>query len=259
MEELLMSRLDGMSTIVAGVGPIGRAIAQAYAHEGARVWCLDIDESAVSATTESIVALGGDASGMSCDSTRPNELEEAIAAGVRYMGGLDVFMTTVGGGGFPVPFMDLPLDLWRDVIDKNLTSSFLSSQVAAKHMVARKKGSIILTSSQLGQVAFPGLAHYCAAKGGINQLVKVMANDLAQFGIRANALGPGPTRSIEAQEQSVHARRDTDPGQRARDRVPMNRWGLPEEVAHGAVFLASDESAFVTGTTLLIDGGYTSL
>ena len=175
------------------------------------------------------------------------------------MGGLDVFVTTVGGGCPVVSFLDVSLNVWNEVIQTNLTAVFITAQIAARHMAPQKRGSLILTSSQLGQVARLGQSPYCAAKGGVNQLVRVMANDLAPYQIRANALAPGPTWTTAAE----HALALTDEGSEIRAEIegliPLGRWGAPADMAGAAAFLASDDAAFITGTTLVVDGGYTSL
>jgi NAD(P)-dependent dehydrogenase (short-subunit alcohol dehydrogenase family) len=252
-------RLEGALTIVAGVGGIGSAVARTFASEGARVWCLDLDAPAVAAVVRSIVAAGGAADGVACDSTRQAEIADAIGAGFAWLGGLDAFVTTVGGGSVPVPFLDLEFADWQATIERNLTAVFLSAQIAARHMAPSGRGSIVVTSSQLGSVAMAGLAPYCAAKGALNQLVKVMANDLAPFGLRVNALAPGPTWTPEAEHAATLGGPHVATIEHVNNLIPLGRWGRPDEIAQAAVFLASDESSFVTGTTLLVDGGYTSV
>ena len=255
----MTDRLQGAATIVAGVGGIGAAISRTFASEGARVWCLDLDGAAVAAVVRSIVEGGGTASGVACDSTQQAEIADAIGAGIAWLGGLDAFVTTVGGGSVPVPFLDLDLADWQTTIERNLTSVFLSTQIAARHMAANGRGAIVVTSSQLGAVAMAGMAPYCAAKGALNQLVKVMANDLAPFGLRVNALAPGPTWTPEAERAATLGGPHLATIEHVNNRIPMGRWARPDEIAQAAVFLASEESSFVTGTTLLIDGGYTSV
>ena len=248
-------RLAGMGVIVAGVGGIGSETARRMAREGAAVWCIDKDAEAVEETTRVIRADGGVAEGACCDATDHQRLGMVIDAAVDSMGHLDALVTTVGGAGPSVSFLDVELADWTTTVEINLTAAFVTAQLAARHMVKERRGSLVLTSSQLGLVALRGQAAYCAAKGGVNQLVKVIANDLAKFNVRANALAPGPTWTPSADR--ALAAGGADPSWLERQ-IPLRRWGSPADMASAAVFLASDESSFVTGTTLVVDGGYTS-
>ena len=248
-------RLADMRVIVAGVGGIGAETARRMAQEGASVWCIDRDDDTVQEATRSIRTAGGTADGACCDATDHERLGAVIDFAVLSMGRVDALVTTVGGAGLSTPFLDVVLEDWKVTVDSNLTAVFSAAQHAARHMVEQRKGSLVLTSSQLGVVALRGQAAYCASKGGVNQLVKVIANDLAKYNIRANALAPGPTWTPSADRALAAA--GSDPTW-LKSQIPLRRWGSPTDIANAAVFLASDESSFITGTTLLVDGGYTS-
>jgi NAD(P)-dependent dehydrogenase (short-subunit alcohol dehydrogenase family) len=173
------------------------------------------------------------------------------------MGQVDVLFMTAGGVATEEikSFLDIEPDVWRTVVERNLTSVYLCSRVFGRHMVERGSGSIIATASQLGTVGHAGLAHYCSSKGGIIQLVKVMAVDLAATGVRVNAIAPGPTAT-----PAVRAALD-EMGEAYRKEmtanIPLGRFGEPEDMAGAVVFLASDDAAFITGSTVMVDGGYT--
>lgn len=244
-------RLHGRTVAVMGAANgIGAAVARAVAAEGAKVACLDLDEDGAKAVADTLphaVAVG-------CDVTELAAVEAGFAAAADRLGALDGLVNSAGGSrGEAVPFLDLDERRWHQMIDRNLTGSFHCGLVGARHMAATGGGSIVLVSSQLSVVVRPGLAHYSAAKGAINQLVKGMALDLAAYHIRVNAVAPGPTFTpgnrawfSRPEVQAEHART-----------IPLGRVAKAEEVVGAVVHLVSDESSYTTGATLLVDGGYT--
>ena len=247
-------RLAEMNAVVTGgAGGIGSAIAHGFAREGAAVACLDIRGDAAELVAQSIVSDGGRAWGWSCDAKDPDQVQSSVGRSLDHMGRVDVLMATVGGSDEIVPFLEIEPDEWHAVIDRNVTSTYLTASMFGRVMAEQAKGSIVVTSSQLGVVARPGLASYCAAKAAVSHLVKAMAVDLAQHGVRANAIAPGPTMTEKTRvylEQAEFA-------DEMRSNIVLGRFGQPEDMVGAAVFLASDESSFVTGTTILVDGGYT--
>jgi 3-oxoacyl-[acyl-carrier protein] reductase len=172
------------------------------------------------------------------------------------MGGIDILCANAGGSrGEAVDFLDMDLETFQTMIHRNLTSVFLTCSAFGREMAARGGGTIVVTSSQLAEVARPKMAHYAAAKGGVRQLVKAMAVDLAPSGIRVNALAPGPTLTPGNKEMfSRPSVRDEN-----LRTIPLGRIAQPEEMVGAAIYLASEESSFTTGATLLVDGGYTIL
>lgn len=244
-------RMAGRRVVVTGAaGGIGAAVAQRMAAEGARVACLDLDGPGVAAVAAGLPG----AVALTCDVTRFEEVEASLAAVVERLGGVDVLVTCAGGSrGEAVPFLDLDPDTWHRMVDRNLTGTFYCGLAYGRHLASRGGGAIVLVSSQLGQVVRPGLAHYAAAKGGVAQLVKGMALDLAAAGVRVNAVAPGPTRTpgneswfSQPEVAAEHARI-----------IPLGRIAEPDEIAGAVVHLASDDASFTTGATLLVDGGYT--
>jgi NAD(P)-dependent dehydrogenase (short-subunit alcohol dehydrogenase family) len=233
---------------------IGRALAVGIAAEGAAVACLDVDEQGAQDAAREVEDRGGRAVAVPCDVTDLGAVEAALAAAVGGLGPIDLLVANAGGSrGEVVPFLDLDAATWRRMIDRNLTGAFHCGLVFARHMAASGGGSIVFVSSQLSEVVRPGMSHYAAAKGGLRQLVRGMAVDLAAAGLRVNALAPGPTATPG--NSPLFSRPQVEAHHRAR--IPLGRVAEPEEMVGACVFLASDEASFVTGTTLFVDGGYT--
>ncbi len=248
-------RLENRVAFVTGAAHgIGRAIAQAFGSEGAAVACVDIREQAVSTVARDIEAKGARARASYCDVTDGASLERAIEDTVESFGRLTTLVCNAATFTDLAPIDELEEEEWRRALDVNLTGVFLTAKMGVPHLRAHG-GSIILIASQMGRVASPGQSAYCATKGALLQLAKVMALDLAPDGIRVNTLSPGAvaTERLARRFGSMEAaEREMAP------KHPINRLGRPEEVASAAVFLASDESSFMTGADLLIDGGYSA-
>jgi NAD(P)-dependent dehydrogenase (short-subunit alcohol dehydrogenase family) len=247
--------LAGKVAIVTGAGGgIGGAIGRQFAAEGASVVCLDIDGAAVEKTAEAITAAGGAAAGLVADVASEETAIEAVALAKSQFGRLDVLVSNAVYDLPLAPLTEISYADWRRTMAVNLDAAFLLSKHAIPAIAATGGGSIVLVASQLGRVARPGRPWYCAAKGALINLAKAMALDHAEQNIRVNSLSPGPVETgryvsnfpdVEAARQSHH--------------TLLGRLGVPDEIATGAVFLASDESSFMTGSDLLIDGGYTAV
>ena len=246
--------LEGKTAIVVGGGSgIGRATCLAFADAGASVVCADIDEPGARATASKA---GDRTMAIRLDVTDLASCRAAVNAARDRFGGLDVllFGAATRERGAKVP--DFEESEWNEVLRVNLTGAFLMCKAAIPAMVARGGGSIILIASQLGRVASPERAAYCATKGALVQLAKVIALDHAVDRIRANALSPGPIGT----ERLAFRYGDLEAARRVlADRQLVKRLGEPEEIARAALFLASDASSFVTGADLLVDGGYTAV
>jgi NAD(P)-dependent dehydrogenase (short-subunit alcohol dehydrogenase family) len=248
-----MTRLAGKTAIVTGAARgIGLAIARAFVAEGAKVALADVlgDELRAEAA-----ALGASAVAVPTDVGDAGQVRALVAEAVRRFGGLHVMVANAAVQA-EIPFLDLTEAEFDRVIRVNLKGTFLCGQIAARHMVdTRTAGAIVNLSSVNSVVAHPVLVHYAASKGGINMLTKGMAVALAPHGIRVNAIGPGTVNT------PINANFFSMPGMvdRFLMRTPLGRIAEADEIARVAVFLASDDASYVTGTTVYADGGRLAL
>ncbi len=249
----MSDRLSGKTAIVTGAARgIGLAIARAFAEEGARVVLADwlADEVGRAAA-----GLGGATLAVPTDVGDAGQVRALVDAAARRFGGVDIMVANAAVQA-EIPFLDLTEEEFDRVIRVNLKGAFLCGQTAARHMVAAgRRGAIINLSSVNAVVAHPVLVHYAASKGGIAMLTKGMAVALAPHGIRVNAIGPGTV------DTPINANFFAMPGMKERFlmRTPLGRIAQAEEIARVAVFLASDEASYVTGTTIYADGGRLAL
>ena len=245
-----------IALVVGSANGIGRATALAFAAAGARVACADVEEPGAKTTAAEIERSGGQALPVALDVTESASCRSAVAAAVERFGGLDVLFYGAADMDKTATVLELDEAAWDRVVRINLTGAFLAVKAAIPAMIARGGGSIIMVASQLGRVASPGRAPYCATKGALIQLAKVLAADHAAQGIRANTISPGAV----ATRRMLRRYKDlTEADQVMGPKHLLNRIAQPQEIARAAVYLASDASAFMTGSDLLIDGGYTAV
>ena len=245
-----------VAIVVGAANGIGRATAHAFAAAGAAVACADVEEAGAKTTAAEIDRDGAQALPIRLDVTDGASCRAAVAATVERFGGLDVLMYGAADSDRAATVLEMDEAAWDRVIRVNLTGAFLMVKAAIPAMISRGGGSVILIASQLGRVASPGRAAYCATKGGLIQLAKVLAADHAAQGIRANTISPGAIetrRMLRRWKDMDEARAMMGP------KHLLGRLGRPDEIARAALYLASDASAFVTGSDLLIDGGYTAV
>jgi NAD(P)-dependent dehydrogenase (short-subunit alcohol dehydrogenase family) len=242
--------LKNKVAIVTGAGQgIGRGIALALAKEGCQVVVVDIGEKDGTVVAREINALGAKALAIKCDVAKKAEVEAMMQKTIKEFGALDILVNNAGIYPF-VPFLEMTEADWDRVMAVNLKSIFLCSQAAAKIMPAG--GRIINISSVAAFIGFPGLVHYCASKGGLNSMMRALALELAAKKITVNAIAPGaiatPGASIglneEAKKQTIAL-------------IPLARMGQPEDIAGPVVFLASEQADYITGQTIIVDGGWT--
>lgn len=251
-----MGRVTGKVALVAGAGGgIGGAGAEVLAREGAAVLCTDHDGAAAEAVAARIRGAGGRATASALDVRDRAAVDAAVIAVVREFGRLDIVLESAGIA-HRLDFLDVDVETWDRVIAVNLTGMFHVGQATARQMIKQGGGgSIVNVTSQLAEVARPERAAYVASKGGARSLTQAMAVDLAAHGIRVNAIAPGPTLTglTRANYTDPEARRATEA------MIPLGRLGQPDDIVGAVLFLASDESRWVTGSTVTVDGGYLAI
>jgi NAD(P)-dependent dehydrogenase (short-subunit alcohol dehydrogenase family) len=250
-------QLNGKTALISGAGgDICRAIAIAFAREGASVVCCDIADDRSAETVRLINEVGGQAISTHCNAASEAETLTAAAAGHAAFGRLDILVSGAAPNDPSGTVLETTPADWQRVLDINLTGSFLLSRAVLPYMIEGGGGSIIFIASQMGRVGAPGRPAYCATKGALIQLAKVMSADHAAQNIRVNTLSPG---AVETQRM-VYRYGSVEAAQKHHGpKHLLGRLGRPDEIAAAAVFLAGDAASFVTGSDLLVDGGYTAI
>jgi glucose 1-dehydrogenase len=246
-------RLENKVAVVTGSSlGIGSAIALAFAKEGATV-AVDYRSHPDEAKeiVDQIEGWGGRAISVHADVSSPEDVRNLIQSAVKEFGRLDVMVNNAGVEE-KMPFLDTPLDVWNKTITVNLTGAWLGCQEAAKQMVSQGgAGRIINVSSVHEDLPMPTNSPYCAAKGGLRMLMRTIAVELAPHNITVNNIAPGAVDT----PMDAPLKEDANQMQQLLSEIPLRRMGKPEEVAALAVYLASEDSAYVTGSTFVIDGG----
>jgi NAD(P)-dependent dehydrogenase (short-subunit alcohol dehydrogenase family) len=250
--------LAGKVAIVTGAAQgIGRACAERLAKEGAKVLLADVNTRKGGAAARDIAGGGGAAQFAACDVAKEADVNAAVAAALKAHGRIDVVVNNAGILD-DAPFLDLPVAEFDRILGVNLRGAFLMGQAAARQMVkqgapagSRQAGAIVNMSSINERFALPDHVAYSISKGGISQLTKAMAIALAPHGIRVNAVGPG-TIETPLLEGVI---KDKAFREKVLSRTPIGRFGQPAEIAAIVAWLASEESSYVTGTTIFADGG----
>ena len=246
----MTSRLENQVAIVTGAGHgIGAAIAARLAADGASVLVADISRARAEDQAQRITAAGGRAVARDVDVKERAGVEAMVASAVKDFGRLDM-LVNVAGIMDRAPALEMDDALWHRIIDTNLYGTFVCCQVAARAMIkAGNGGRIVNVASNSGLFGGRGRIAYGASKAGVINLTQTLAIELAEHGILVNAVAPGPTKT--------RADQPAEPWGSVQMRMPMKRWGRPEEIAAVAAFLASGEASFTTGHVYAADGGYT--
>ncbi|HEY0301454.1 MAG TPA: SDR family NAD(P)-dependent oxidoreductase [Rhizomicrobium sp.] len=253
-----MARLEGKVAIVTGAASgIGRASAKLFAAEGAKLVCVD-RAAEVEDTARAIRDAGGTALALTADVSKEEDVAGFVDRAVKDYGKLDIVYANAGVSGFGQPtFFELTAEHWRQVLDVNLIGVFLAIKHAARVMVPNKQGSIVCTASVAGIRSGAGGGPYSASKAGVINLTTTAANYLAGTNVRVNAICPGIIETGMTKPIFDYARQ-----RGSADKIgqlnPLRRYGVPEEIANMALFLASDEASYVNGQHIAVDGGLTS-
>ncbi len=243
-------RLDGKVAIVTGSSRgLGRVMAGALAEAGAKVVLTARSAESAEAAAKTIPG----ALGLAVDVTKSADVEAMVARTLDRFGRVDVLVNNAGIN-IRGPIETLAESDWAAVIDTNLKGPWLCCRAVAKAFKGQKSGRVVNVSSMLGEVSLPDRTPYASSKGGLTLMTKTLALEWAPYGVTVNALCPGPFKT------EMNTVLLNDPAVRAawQARLPLGRWGEPEEIGPAVVFLASDASSFMTGATLFIDGGYTA-
>lgn len=254
----MVGRVDGKIALITGAGSgIGRAMTVLFAREGAAVLAADVNQAGADETVRLVRDAGGRAEALKADVSRSADVQAMIAGCLQAFGRIDVLCNNAGIGSTQT-VVDTPEEVWSRVFEVNVTGTFLGCKYAIPHMIEAGGGAIVNTASVAGLVGIKNRAAYCASKGAVVLLTKSIALDYVNEGIRCNCVCPGTVGSPWVERLLAVA---SDPAaERAslEARQPMGRLGTPEEIAEAALYLASDAASFVTGSELVIDGGWTA-
>ena len=248
----MAGRLEGRrAVVVGGAGGIGSAIVRRFAAEGAKVAVVDIADALKVADIP-----GGSAFPLAADVSDPEALKAAVEDAAKALGGLDTVVHSAAAREPVATVEELSFEDWEDAVRVNLTSAFLLSKYTIPHLRAAGAGVIVNIASQLGSVVTPARPAYHATKGALIQLTRAIAVECAKDNIRAVSVSPG---AIETGRLTFRGRTMEQVREALVPNHPIGRLGQPEEIANAVLFAASDEASFMTGSDMIVDGGYTAV
>jgi 3-oxoacyl-[acyl-carrier protein] reductase len=253
-------RLKGKIALITGSAQgLGAAIAKKFAQEGAQLIINDINNEKAEIFSKELENLGYTAIPLAADVSNAQQVDTMIEKTIKRFGSIDILVNNAGISyktmdGFKIPLLEIPENQWDRVLAVNLKGMFLCAQKAAKFMMEKKYGQIVNMASTAATLGSSGPAgnHYMASKAGVISLTKSLAFDLVDYNIRVNCVAPGFIKTELAGKSNKNINKA------AIERIAMKRFGTPKEVAEAVLFLASDSSSYITGETLIVDGGFIS-
>ena len=252
MSYLDQFKLTGKSVIITGGSKgLGRAMALGLAEAGARVAVVSRSKNLIEETAQEIIRAGGEAMAVPADVRSEHDVEKMVEIVAGQYGGIDILVNNAGIAPMNRA-VDITMDEWDDVMDTNVKSMFLTARKVGKRMIKQMRGKVINLGSVLGKGALDLCLHYGASKAAVMQMTKVLAFEWSRFNINVNCIAPGffATEMTRVQQEDERFRTFLI------DRIPLKRFGKPEEVVGLAIFLSSAAADYITGETIFIDGGY---
>ena len=251
-------KLEGKTAVVTGGAQgIGKAISLRLARDGANIAILDLQKDEVEKTAEEIKNSGVKATAFECDMTDYEKVKEAVIAVHREYGSIDILINNVGIC-LSNPFVDMDVSLWDKILAVNYRSFLIASHVCIPYMIEQKSGNIVSLGSDSGRIGTPGEVLYSGTKAAIVASSKALARELARYNIRVNCVSPGPVHT-ELWEKLHEGEKGEQVTAAVIKAIPMRRLGEPEDVADVVAFFVSDDSRYMTGQVLSIDGGLTMI
>lgn len=253
--------LTGRTAIVTGASKgIGRVMSERFAREGARVVCAARSDALLHETVARIAAAGGDAIAVVADASGEEGAKRIVESGRRSFGAIDTLVNNAGDGGPTKPVQDYTVDDWFYTVNSCLTSAYLCTRFAVPAMIEAGRGAIVNIASINGQNPAALVAAYNVAKAGVISLTRTLALELAAYGVRVNAVCPGPVytefnRTVMAQRGRSLRLSEEQMVERVRAAIPLGRWGEPADIANAVAFLCGPEAAWITGEVLRVSGG----
>jgi NAD(P)-dependent dehydrogenase (short-subunit alcohol dehydrogenase family) len=249
----IFSLANKVSMVTGSSKGLGRSAALALAKAGSEVAVCGRNQTDVDKVVEEIKALGTNAAGFLFDVTQKHSVQQGVEQIISPFGRIDILLNNAGTN-HRVPVLDYPEEQWDKILQTNLKAYFLVAQQVVPQMIQRNYGKVINMSSILGHVGLPNQLAYASSKGGVEQMTKVMALEWAKEGVRVNAIAP----TYFETEMVSQIRQDKERFNFINERTPMGRWGQVEEIEGVVIFLAGPCSDFMTGQSLIIDGGWTA-
>jgi len=250
----LFDLTDRVAIVTGGAGGLGRPTALGLADFGANVVVTSRNLQNLESVKKEIEQLGRESLAISCDVTKHEDVKRMVKQALDRFERIDI-LVTYAGLNIPKPAEEYPFDDWKKIMDTNVTGVFLCNQEVGKVMIKQRSGKIINISSVRGGYALPrNYVGYCTSKGAVNMLTRVLACEWAKFNVLVNAIAP----TVIETPLTAHILDDPEFAKRMKERIPLGRWGFPDDLIGAIVYLASDASNFVTGQILYIDGGVTT-